>query len=282
MSGPRLQASLFEGFETRPALSNSYSDTSYYPSRIFFVGNSSPDTNLSNGPETNALQIRDLVDGRQLVDRAQPSYFTYLTILSPCRYALKTTTPNTYLVFTQYAMGGGLSWTAMQRCEIGKGAWPTLGSSQTLSVELNTSKYRAMGGGILQARSSSSTNTWKRIYGTPYYIYNSPADEGNWVTDSNIRVGTTVSGTQYTLTVTFPADAHTVLLKESGNYVNIFPLGLEGRKIGDPRFDSINIRSKTISTVTQSYYYIGKVYSPFKNCLCLKSYLQGEIPILNE
>ena len=48
------------------------------------------------------------------------------------------------------------------------------------------------------------------------------------------------------------------------------PLDLDGRKYG------------SLGDYLTTAVPVSKVWSPQKNCICLKNYLNGEIPILNE
>ena len=77
----------------------------------------------------------------------------------------------------------------------------------------------------------------------------------------------------------FPANCCTIR-HEQGSYNNAIwqyiPRNMNGRKFGN--FSDII----AVTNSTTSYSTIAKVYSPQKGCYALKSYINGEIPILNE
>ncbi len=275
LNGPRLQASLFDGFENFGYMLDLYGSNST-PTYVRFDG--SQDSNVANSPGSNNVRLADIYDGRQIILNCISAATSAVTYYAFGRYALKTNTPDTYLVCTTYRMDN-YSWIAFERCKLGQSAYPEIDTQQTLTVDLSLNEWKTPPGSDPTAIASTNANTWVRTANAPNYIFATPTDDSAWVTNANTRVGSTISGTTWTLSVTFPATYRTVLHKYNGGVasLNLIPLNLQGRKFAQ---FSENVTTRT-STSTSDLI-IQKVYSPFKNCISLKSYLTSEVPIFNE
>ncbi len=171
----------------------------------------------------------------------------------------------------------GFSWVSFDRYKLGKGPYPEIDTQQTLEVDLPTDKWM-FANAVLDTFPSTNNNTWVRPGSSAQFLYATPTSDTNWVTNANSRVGLTVSGTTATLSITFPASYRSVLHKNNNTPgVCVFPCDIGDRQYATPNEAIVN-RSATAS----DYLFVQKVYSPYKNCMSLKSYLNGEIPIFNE
>ena len=277
LNGPRLQASLFDGFENFGYMVDLNGNAGGRATYCRY--DSTSDAVTGNSVGNNNVKIIDLADGRQIVSMCKNVNQSQITYYAMGRYALKTTTPDTYLICTTWRVDN-YSWISFERCKLGQGAYPELDTQQTLTVDLDTDIWRVSSGAAPGAIALTNASQWVRT-STPWsYIYSDPAVDTNWVTNTNSRVGTSISGNTVTMTLIFPATYRTLIYKSSSSGLNLFPTNLNGRKYAT-NAENVCSRPSTATSQTGDYI-IQKVYSPYKNCICLKSYLIGEVPIFNE
>ena len=268
LSGSRLQVSIMDGLEncagTTRNSNGHYSPSSYHASSL---------ANLANiYPKWNELYLIDQWDGRQRVYKNEwPTGDTSYEIESPnCRFALATTTPGYYIIVTVYYTSG----ITFHYVKLDKYPYTTSIPAMNLVVKLHESEWgnRVINSGIGAYGRSSNALLAGQVYTNTYINWTSGSADG--YSTSGAYITRTKEGEYWSTTFEFPAN--TWAMKSIG--VDTFPfhpVDMTTRKFG-------TIYDSVVLNPTGSNGQVAKVYSPTKGCLALKSYINGEIPILNE
>ena len=281
MNSSRLQVSMVDGFEnflTQNQYGNIFNASDY-------TGSTTDKNNLF--PRYNQLILLDQWNGTQYVSKWEWNANSYAQQGCKCRFALKTNVPDTYIVVSYYYFNGSSSelMIAGSFDYVKLGPTPSdYSSAQSLSVTLSLDEWWPIRGSAAptsQAKTSSYIYTGTVANGKyfqPTIAYSNNNDSRDSVSNPGTGYITRdVQGNNITFTWDFPATACT-MRQWSGNspycMFNLLPLNMEGKKFGGP-YDKVAIS-------TSPYFRVAKVYSPQKGCLALKSYFNGEIPILNE
>ena len=277
MSGPRFKASLIDGLENVGGVHHIYGDMTF---NNRYHGTSIGDIN-NLYPRVNDIFISDTWDGRQVI---QQQYWTngndsYSMYAITCRYALRCTNdPDYYLVFT---IGGGdydgaYVWY-VQYAKLGDYPDTTTTSPKTLNVVLPLDKWwRYANPSLPPAVSRTNANVSP---GTPSnglnFIYNTNAAVQNFdASGTNAYWSALLNSTNTEFTLSFEFPSNRWAIRVTGGYHMVWPMELAGKRLGG--------QGDRLPNPTYQNACVAKVYSPQKRSLCLKAYLNGEIPILNE
>ena len=273
MNGPRLQVSMWEGLENVGYIGQVSSNTFGFQGLWYRQTDQTGTYNYFFAAPH--LYISDQWDGRQAIANIGwgTGTYSYSSYPSRFRYALRSNDPNIYVIVYVYRFDssnvyGGyytyvdLSW---------KGSTPYYyAQAKTITFTVDTTKYRNLDGNAY----AGATRRNQYVYAGTGYGY----DAENW-TDSNADsresnqngyITRTLTGTTATITLEYPANCNTLRHNTGWSVFADFPLDLKGKKFG------------TLGDSVHSGIPVSKVWSPQKNSLCLKNYLNGEIPILNE
>ena len=292
MNGPRLQANLVEGFENKGGTNLTGGSVIYYPYR-----DGSESTWFGRYSPVNYVMLGDTWDGRQVVTGNIPTYAGDVNnTLFPCmcRFAVKSDTPNVYIILSFYYAGIGDPDGI--RVYIGQASYVDLSKeiqdySQAASITATVplTEWWNLGGTAgpqTQAKDSAYIYTGSKsdTMFPPYLIYstNNSATTYNLSNPGTGWLTRAVTPLSATVTFDFPANACIIRYESTSTPYfawNLFPIDMKGRKYGNA-YDQIYVSDT--NTTYKSAHVIAKVYSPQKGCLALKSYLNGEIPILNE
>ena len=144
-------------------------------------------------------------------------------------------------------------------------------SAKTITITLDTTKYRCPEGIVREGINRTNNNIWTgNSQGYEYENWNNTNADGR-ESNQNGYMTRTVSGDTVTITLEYPAGYHTMRQYLDGrSFFNDLPIDIQGKKYG------------TLGDYITTAVPVSKVWSPQKNSLCLKNYLNGEIPILNE
>ena len=295
MNGPRLRVSLIDGFENI----SGYGIGDYGPFNVYRSSTANTPMN-KYWRSGNIINLYDMWDGRQAL-RIPPYGGTSDYSYEPCacrvRFAVRSDEdPNIYLCVNLYY-----------------GYRERIYAGEFIYVDISKDYHRA--DEYASARTVSvtlSTDEWSTPVLGPSYIDNKRVNLGDYSrTSSYVYTGTPASNkfaqylrmnnnntdTGYNLNnpgtgfverkvdntartvkfiFDFPATACTIRqINTSSPYCvwNVIPINMAGRKFAT---------ANEFLAINNDFYSIAKVYSPTKGCLALKSYLNGEIPILNE
>ncbi len=289
MNGPRLQTNMIEGFENSLSPNNTYlglGTTSHY----YYYTNS----DLRNKYTLyNNIELYDTWDGRQALSVWTKPTTDQSDDVYRCkrRFAVKVDNePDTYFVISEYRTTSS-QWRGMictyVKANTNKQDYTT---AKVLSVTLPLSEWWAVSGDINEIYFNNADTTTGVYTGTPAdglcwpaQLTNSYNNTGGSIMSNpgQGRIVREVDKTAMTVKMTFHFPATACSIKQ--NYSNQIawqysPLDMSKRKyaMGIEQLYVPNNNDPTESTP------IVKVYSPQKGCLALKSYLNGEIPILNE
>ena len=277
LNGSRLQASLVDGLEDVGGILNTTGDihtsqTWHHPTYNYYQ-------NLY--PRNNDTVILNLWDGRQVVRNVYwggGGNYSYTCYNLKFRYAVRCTNdPNYYLVFNIYSgdYDGAYLWYVNY---VQVGTYPiSYNTARTLEVKLPIPEWYRYTGPITSLSNVDRNNNCSS--GTPgethdYLQSSNTAIDGWDAPGSNAYWSQQRNSTNTEVTYRFEFPANKYGIRICTGYTLVVPSNLQGRKFGSP-FDRIAVPSSTNVCVA-------KVYSPIKGCLCLKSYLNGEIPIFNE
>ena len=286
INGPRLQTSLVTGFENVGG-----SNYMGFPG-LYNYADATLATIFNYYRPGNTLYLSDQWDGSQAA--TSYSYHTsnqsYSEHSCKWRFAVQTTDPNIYVIVSIYYYDpttnnrGEVYLGQFDYVMLGDGA-KSYASARTLLVELPFSQWWTISGDAAPpTQSETSTNLYTGTVADgrtmPYSVYyatgnNGPDALSNPATGSMTR---SIGVNNVTFTLKFPANCCTIRqLNTASPYCvwDVFPMNMRGRKYGGPN-DRVLITSSPVANT------VAKVYSPQKGCLCLKSYINGEIPILNE
>ncbi len=276
MSGPRIQLSTIDGYENGGHASQD-------ATRLFF-SNTIDATDTNRRPWCADAYLLDMYDGRQGFSSIywQPGNTSYNALGCKIRYALKTTTPDTYLIVSiyqgdyNYPFGFVYNFAKVGNYPLSSGGFPNL------TVELNTDEW-VLPGQPQQAPGTVSNSNTNIVVGSVDFrewIQNTNGTNIDGFTYTGAQVGfytqSALSGNTYTLQVRGGNTSYYSMriLDSSRSITPLLPLDMAGRKFGGPG-DKVMVNPAGRGAVY-------KVYSRAKGCMCLKSFLNGEIPILNE
>ena len=285
LNGPRLRVSLVEGFENNGGMGGGGfpGDMTYRDSILASV--------TSKYIRTNHLFLMDNWDGSQGISSYDFSTGdniggTQFGIFA--RFALKADNiPDTYIIvslyYPAYTLTNNMCYMGwFNRITLKDGA-QDYSSAQSITVKLPLSEWALpWGTGAISAQGSTSASVYTgkqsdTVFAkTRIYTSNNSAEALSNPGTGYIRRD--VTATDVSFTWDFPATACTMKqFNTSSPYCvfNVLPLNMRGRKFGNGS-DELNLANNNYATG------IVKVYSPQKGCLALKSFLAGEIPILNE
>ena len=292
MNGPRLQAGLIDGFENKgggytadTVLRHPYRDTqrsAHATTRMYIHNN---------------VVLGDSWDGRQIIKHS-PVWYGGDTDNTPyacqARFAVQSKDPNIYVIVSLYNVSSATS-APYSRCYIMQATYVDLsnqttnyGSAKEVEVTLPLSDWDQIyaqgttipplprtSAGVYTGRPSDTT--WHQ-----YIIYGNSNSHttGNLSNPATGYVTRSVSATDVTMKFEFPANTCTIRHVNASDPYSVWtvlPKNMVGRKFGT-LLDTVAISTSTLMTDRA----IAKLYSPQKGCLALKSYMMGEIPILNE
>ena len=281
MNGPRLQASLIEGMENT-------SGASTYGNPFELTMSSGLSSVTNNYLMRSNIVLTDQWDGRQSVDRYDYYGGDMNASEYSCkmRYALRSDQdPNIYLIFSYYyvANSGHPSLVQVWYLDISK-PYQDYSTARSLTVTFSYRDHILFNGNPFYdtSKSSSYIYTANRLeYMQSTRLCNSGNNTPTYGALANPGTGyftCQVIGDNVTQTYDFPANSGGMRLV--AGYLSFGPCALkrmEGRKYGNLS-DMLRVSVTGDTKPTQVY----KVFSPQKNCLALKSYMNGEIPIFNE
>ena len=283
MNGPRFQTSFIDGFENISNPANTIGRPQLlYP---WFEPTLSSVYNLY--PRFQNLFITDQWNGTQAIGNI---YFPTGNVSAArsyvsARFALKSNEPNIYVIVTIYDGNQdgvySVMFTYLDISVEGNQA-RDYSSAKTVEFTLSLDDWWVYPGGTAAPtnydRTSNGVSTG-RLGDTIFYNY---MDRTTTTPLSNPGTGyvkRVVTGNNVTFTLEFPAAACTIRhyggTSSPYSVWNLFPIDMSNRKFG-------GIGDKLYFSTAAYGNAVGKVYSPQKGCLCLKNYLNGEIPILNE
>ena len=292
LNGPRFQVSLIDGFENRGTAFEVVS----FGNRVFKNATLSSGLNLRFSMGNN-LNIYDTWDGRQIV--AQKNWYNGDTTNDvyevTARFAVQSTDPNVYLCVSLYAFGGNNDsypnriWISQYSYHDLTKQLDNFATAKTVTVTLPLSEWWPI---YDNQPPSAFTETSSYVYtgktGADYefptqlqWNANNSASMYNLSNPGTGYVSRSATSTHVTFTFKFPANANIIRHNNlSAPYAvwNVLPKNMRGRKFGGPN----DVLPHSNSITSASARSIAKVYSPTKGCLALKSFLNGEIPILNE
>ena len=283
MSGPRLQASLVEGWENG-GVPNDYTQQI----RSNGIQHQPTVTHTMNiQPAYNELMLVDTYDGQQRLDKIPwpTSNVNYTMNALRERMAFKTNTPDVYVVVSVFGTAAvffGYVYT---------GTYPIYPSSadipaKTLTFSLPRDRWYSY------AYATSNINPLNRTNSYVYCAYNSgfgssysynsletTAATNDGFDKTGAYITKTVDENNITYRLEFPAQCNSIRYVAANSAAwDIVPIfmGRENRK-----FATVG-NSVSGAICSTEGYSCAKVYSPQKGSLCLKSYINGEVPILNE
>lgn len=275
MSGPRFQVNTIEGYENGTVAIHS-GKLSYGLINHSATYNDTWNTSA----DINDAYITDLWNGRQGIAHIywSPNTESYTLRGLQFSYALKTTTPDVYIIVSIY--GGStdypyeciIHWARIgnypvANSDVPQGTW--------LRVDLPIDEW-VYPGNPSSTPVAHAVNTYyvSSTAGYLEYLRDTDSSVDSFSATSNC-MRSSLSGNTYTIEVMFPGGYNAIRDVLSSRYIfGLLPLHMNGRKFAS--------HGETILAGPSDVGCVAKVYSPAKGCLCLKSYLNGEIPILNE
>ena len=272
MNGARLQVSLIDGFENigggrdSSGYLNSYGHSATY------------DHNDSIYTRFNDIYLFDQWDGRQSITNqpwatSNTSYWQYGLM---CKFALKTTTPDWYVIVSKFTNNSGV--VTFHYAKVGEYPVETSTTAKIFTIELPASEWWPAGGGVTPVTDITRTSSYMYVGNVGFQAYQQNANGAlDGYSTSGGAITRTVTADKITYVIEFPASYYSIRAI-SGGYFNIIPVNMAGKKFAT-HYDSI---LQIPSNTAYKGYKVSKVYSPQKGCLSLKTYMNGEIPILNE
>ena len=273
LNGPRLQINMIDGWET------CYGQMRTTNGLISNVGSHDASITSFNNiyPQYNDIYLNDTFNGRQFIANSwwPSSNMSYSTYVAKFRYALRTTTPGYYLVITNFTADGA----GAQINYVKTGVYPISSTipAINLTVELDRSQwkyYNNSAGGIGQWDRMSRSDLWAGAVNYLDYL-ELRNDNSQGFTVTNIYCSRTVTDSTVTTTIEFPANTYSIRSRY-GNMLPMLPYDLGGRGIKMGGWGD-----RVLPSLTNDGGAVVEVYSPIKGCMCLKTYVNGEIPILN-
>ena len=297
MNGPRLRSGLMEGFENIGGfLGWDFFDTyngQYRASNLNSTG--------GRMAQMNMINIQDQMDGRQAIQipLMYEGDASNSLLRLRCRFAVQSNDPNVYLVVNIFS---GINWAnpgpyanflfeQFVYVDLAN-PYSDFSTAKTVEVTLPLSEWwPARGDEPPTAIARNSTYIYTGRTGTdtgyPNYVWYTTGNSNTANNMSNPATGyvsRSVTSTHVTMKFEFPAGTNIIREQKNGNSPhcvwNVFPINMRGRKLGNA-FDQL-ANTYTTDAQQKTQRVIAKVYSPQKGCLALKSYYNGEIPILNE
>ena len=273
VNGPRLQTNMVDGAQSCVSLTNA--DGGYlYPYR-------SHETTVT---ATNNVYdyycdyfLPDLWNGRQNISKVYwaTSDTSSTTQNLKYRYALATTTPGWYIVVSVF---GGSSWF-WHYVKVGKYPIESSVTAKTFEVKFNKNEWGwpvYSRGTTISALGRTTTAVFMGNVGmgNEYISYNTAGGLDGF-SSNNGAITRTIEGDVITQKFEFIGAYYA--MRSTGQaqaYFPFYPLNMTNRKFG-------NYADRVLVSPTATGE-VAKVYSLVKGCYCLKSYVNGEIPILNE
>ena len=280
MNGPRLQVSLIDGYENIGGFHrvNDFNYGCYHWTTLADIDH----TNL----QYNDIYLADTYDGRQKI--CVPYWPThtpaYGSRLLREKMAFKTDIPDIYVILNFC----GTDSVYFQYTHVGTyPIYPNQASvpARTLTFKLPRTQWKMYGSSTSDPSPISRTNSYV------YYGYSlmrdmeygatnnasAAASQDGFGYSANAYITKTVDSDYITYVLQFPAQYNCIRFVNSTSAAwDIVPVFTDGRKVGNAG-DRVNINLN--ATWGGS---VAKVYSPIKGCLCLKTFINGEIPIMNE
>jgi hypothetical protein len=289
MNGPRLQTNMIEGFENATGSVNGAIALQTNADYMYYTA--SDIRNKYN--RYNRLELVDTWDGRQGLHTWSIPTSNQSADVVRCkmRFAVKVDNEqDLYLVISQYR-ATTTGWRGMIATYVRVNAsQQDYATAKTLSVTLPLTEWWILSGDISNGNFNDANTTTAVYTGTPNdglmwpeTIVSTYDNTGGSIMSNpgQGRIERVVDKTAMTVKMTFTFPATACSIKQ--NYSNAIawqyqPLDMSKRKFGNA-YDTLCISGGNGSTPRGA---IVKVYSPQKGCLALKSYLNGEVPILNE
>lgn len=266
MNGPRFQIVNVDGLEngSSPKGSNGMIASGAYHSN----GVTSKD-NLY--PYWNDIYIQDKLDGRQSICMPQWATSNQISTIysTKWRYALRTTTPNYFIIVSYY------SETVTVYNYVATGTMPVQSGLpyKTLIVELPKSEWKDRNNAATIPPSISRGFAPGGKVSWSQYINNTANDSDGYTAQKGFITRDSSDPNKYIYTFEFQSDIYSLkVVNDSFN--RLVPYNFHGKKMG-------NQGDRVVPDMSSANGVIAEVYSPIKGCLCLKSYVNGEIPILN-
>ena len=274
MNSARLQVSVFEGFENIGAVSsvNGLNSVIHYGT----IG-----TYLNLYPSKNDVNLQDTFDGRQkIIQHYWPtSTESYNLYALQARMAFKTNVPDVYVVasvFFQNSVFFHYVYVGTYPIYASQSAVPAI----TLSFDLPRDKWFYIGNSTttpttISRRNSNVQYGYNTSWTRDHSSYTGGAADG-FSNSGNAYFTKAVTADKVTYTLEFPAQYNSMRVCGLTNIWDCWPIDMAGRKFAiasDRLVGSLDAKWGAS---------VAKVYSPQKGCICLKSFTNGEIPIMNE
>lgn len=279
INGPRLRVSFFDGYRNTAPTGSAGQMTFDTP----FSYNST--TSVYNTyPRYNNIVLMDKWNGQQGID----NFYWHTSDLAnhqlncSARFAIKTITPNDYVIVSVFdGSGRNIYCITFQHVVVGDLTEYPYTNQRELKISLPLDKWWTLTG--TAGPETRSRETANMYYATGSNNKNNATmmrgnADSNWPAGGAITCSVGVAEVSFILE--FPAGAHTIKQQTlSSPYClwNVFPMNLENITLGGV-YDYVYVPSSASDLNNP----VVKVYSPQKGCLCLKNYLNGEVPILNE
>ncbi len=283
LNGPRLQASLVEGWENG-GVPNDHTQQI----RSTGIPHYQDMTHTINiQPVYNELMLVDTYDGQQRLNKIPwpTSTQNYTMYALRERMAFKTNTTDVYVVVSVFGTASvffGYVYT---------GTYPIYPSSanipaKTLTFSLPRDRWYHYNYGNSNINPMSRTNSYVYCaynsgFGSNYCLnsHETTAASNDGFDKTGAYITKTVDENNITYTLEFPAQCNSIRYVAANSaawdMVPIF-MGRENRK-----FATVG-NSVAGAICSTEGFSCAKVYSPQKGSLCLKSFIHGEVPILNE
>lgn len=273
MNGPRLQVSLAEGWQNNGAIIRH--------DEMFSPTHSDTTSTWDLYPTRNDIFLQDTFDGRQKVKQVawadnSPTGYSLHGLRE--RMAFKTNIPDIYLVVSVF------SPFAVFLHYVQVGTYPIYNSTsaipaRTLTVQLprpDWVHYKSVTETITDV-SRTNSRVWYgyNLAGNAEYTDSTINASDGFSNTGDAYVRKTVAAASITYTIDFPAGANSIRSRVT-NFWDIIPCNMKTRKFA-------TAGDRVVTDLTAKWgASVAKVYSPAKGCLCLKTFVNGEIPIMNE
>ena len=279
LNGPRLQVSLVDGYEK---VGGFLSPTSFTSGCYHWPSLGDIDHTQT---QYNDIYLMDTYDGRQkiCVTYWPTGTTTEGNYMLREKMAFKTDAPDIYVI----ASICHTSHVYFHYVHVGTyPIYPNQASIpvRTLTFKLPRSEWKyysnSMGTPVAFSRTNSNVYYgYSRLRDLEYGATNAAATGAtqDGITSTGAAYITkTVDADYITYVLQFPTQNNTIRWVGASDAWDIMPLLTDGRKVGGAG-DRVN--TDLIATWGGS---VAKVYSPIKGCWCLKTFMNGEIPIMNE
>jgi hypothetical protein len=271
MNGPRFQVNTIDGYENCLAKmeDGNLNGVQHYSNQT---------NNLNRYPYKNDLYLQDTFDGRQSIHTVYwpVSDQTYNSAAVREKFAFKTNEPDIYVVLHVYDP------VAVMFYYVHVGTYPIYPNAssipaRTLTFSMDKSIWKYYANSSTEVGALGRTNQYvyygRDLSTSSIYIQRASNATGS---QGAAYITRTSDASKHTYTLEFPAQSNCIRYVAVTNAWPFVRVDLEGHKLG-------TAADRVIGDPTASWGpSVAKVYSPMKNFMCLKSFVNGEIPIMNE